>query len=110
MLERMHAAIVAAQRSIRLEMYIVNADATGEHFRSALVEAARRGVHVRVLVDAFGSMALPESFWAPLREIGGQFRLFNPLSLRGLSIRDHRKILVCDDDLAFVGGVNVGAE
>lgn len=108
-LDRMLAAIADARQSIRLEMYIVNADATAEHFRDALVRACQRGVKVQVLVDAFGSMALPESFWEPLRQHGGQFHWFNPLSLSGMSIRDHRKVLVCDD-LGFVGGVNIGNE
>jgi cardiolipin synthase A/B len=60
-------------------------------------------------VDAVGSMVLPESFWAPLRASGGEFRWFNPLSLSGWSIRDHRKLLVCDERLAFVGGVNIAS-
>jgi phosphatidylserine/phosphatidylglycerophosphate/cardiolipin synthase-like enzyme len=46
-----------------------------------------------VLVDAVGSMVLPESFWGPLRASGGEFSWFNPLSLSGWSIRDHRKLL-----------------
>ncbi|HEY3863326.1 MAG TPA: phospholipase D-like domain-containing protein [Verrucomicrobiae bacterium] len=110
MLQRMLAAISAARESIRLEMYIVHGGATGSRFRDALIEACRRGVRVRVLVDAMGSLALPESFWSPMREAGGEFRWFNPLTLNGWSIRDHRKILVCDDRAAFVGGVNVGSE
>lgn len=110
MLDCMLAAIAQARQSIRLEMYIVHADATAELFRDALLQACRRGVRVHVLVDALGSMGLPESFWATLRAGGGEFRWFNPLSLSGWSIRDHRKILVCDDESAFVGGVNIGAE
>src|SRR5580658_10427020 len=110
MLDCMLAAIAEARQSIRLEMYIFHADATAEQFRDALTQACRRGVRVQVLVDALGSMGLPESFWATLREGGGEFRWFNPLSLSGWSIRDHRKILACDECLAFVGGVNIGAE
>ena len=106
----MLAAIADARQSIRLEMYIVHAGATAGQFREALIEARRRGVRVRVLVDAVGSMVLPESFWAPLRGGGGEFRWFNPLSLSGWSIRDHRKLLVCDESLAFVGGVNIAPE
>jgi cardiolipin synthase len=110
MLSRMLAAIADARQSIRLEMYIVHAGATADQFREALIEACKRGVRVRVLVDAVGSMVLPASFWAPLRGSGGEFRWFNPLSLSGWSIRDHRKLLVCDESLAFVGGVNIAAE
>src|SRR5580658_4720616 len=109
-LSRMLAAIDDARQSLRLEMYIFHAGATAEQFREALIQACQRGVRVQVLVDAVGSVALPETFWAPLRASGGEFRWFNPLSLRGWSIRDHRKLLVCDERLAFVGGVNIGAE
>jgi cardiolipin synthase A/B len=110
MLSHMLAAIAEARQSIRLEMYIVHAGATAEQFREALLQACKRGVRVQVLVDAVGSMVLPESFWAPLRASGGAFRWFNPLSLSGWSIRDHRKVLVCDEGLAFVGGVNIATE
>jgi cardiolipin synthase len=110
MLRRMLSAIADARHSIRLEMYIVHTGTMAEEFREALVQACRRGVKVQVLVDALGSMVLPESFWAPLRGAGGEFRWFNPLSLNFISIRDHRKLLACDDDLAFVGGVNIAAE
>jgi cardiolipin synthase A/B len=106
----MLAAMAEARQSIRLEMYIVHAGATGQQFREALIAACRRGVRVQVLVDAVGSMVLPGSFWAPLRASGGEFRWFNPLSLSGWSIRDHRKLLACDEQLAFVGGVNIGVE
>jgi cardiolipin synthase len=110
LLTRMLTAMAEARQSIRLEMYIVRADAVAEKFREALIAACRRGVRVQVLVDAMGSMTLPASFWAPLRASGGEFRWFNPLSLSGLSIRDHRKLLACDERLAFVGGVNLAAE
>jgi cardiolipin synthase len=110
MLSRMLAAIADARQSIRLEMYIVQSGAMAEEFREALIQACRRGARVQVLVDALGSMVLPESFWAPLRAAGGEFRWFNPLSLTFFSIRDHRKLLVCDERLAFVGGVNIGSE
>jgi cardiolipin synthase len=106
----MLAAIAGARQSIRLEMYMVRADAAGEQFLQALIEARRRGVRAQVLVDAVGSLGLPDSFWAPFRAAGGEFRWFNPVSLNRLSIRDHRKLLVCDQSPAFVGGVNIASE
>lgn len=109
-LDQMLAAIVAAQKSVRLEMYIFHTGTTADKFREALVSAAARGVKVKVLVDAWGSMYLPESFWKPLRDAGGQFRWFNPLNLERIFIRDHRKIVVCDNELAFVGGFNIATE
>jgi cardiolipin synthase len=61
-------------------------------------------------VDAFGSASLPGAFWQSLSDIGGEFRWFNPLSLHRIFIRDHRKMLVCDEELAFIGGFNIATE
>jgi cardiolipin synthase A/B len=106
----MLAAIGAARKSIRLEVYIFTADALGQSFLRALIEARQRGVSVRVLVDAIGSLTLPDAFWTPLREAGGEARFFNPIDLRRFEIRNHRKLLVCDDRVAFVGGFNIAPE
>jgi cardiolipin synthase len=106
-----HAAVRAAldnaRNSIRFESYIYAPGEPGDTCRDCLIAAARRGVNVRVLLDAFGSLLLSEPYWDPLREAGGQVRWFNPLSLDRFNIRDHRKLLVCDDNLAIVGGFNV---
>lgn len=103
----MLAAVTAARLSVRLETYIFEAAGIGIRMRDSLAAAARRGVLVRVLVDGFGSSALPAEFWNPLRESGGDARVFNPPRLDRLGIRDHRKLLVCDDAVAFVGGYNI---
>jgi cardiolipin synthase len=65
---------------------------------------------VQVLIDAVGSFALSGSFWDPLIKAGGQFRWFNPLKLGRMLYRDHRKILVCDEHAAFIGGFNIAPE
>ncbi len=103
-------AIETARRSICLEIYIYGPGLLGERFREALVRASGRGVRVRILVDAFGSLGLGDSFWKPLREAGGEVRWFNPLSLHRVGIRDHRKLLICDEAIAFVGGFNIATE
>jgi cardiolipin synthase len=103
-------AIERAQSSVRLEMYIYSSGALGERFRDALVRAALRGARVRVMVDAFGSLSLPGGFWKPLTDVGGEFRWFNPLKLGRISYRNHRKLLVCDDAVAFFGGLNIAPE
>ena len=88
-------------------------DAVGELFGQALAEAAERGVHVKVLYDAMGSWTSRRGFFESLRQRGVDIRPFKPLSLgRGLRYlvrRDHRKILVVDGEVAFVGGVNISA-
>jgi cardiolipin synthase A/B len=106
----MLAAIDAAQSSICFETYIFAPGPLGERFRAALVRARQRGVRVRVLVDAVGSLSLPGDFWKPLSEAGGEARVFNPLALNRIAIRNHRKLLVCDERAAFVGGFNVAPE
>ena len=103
-------AIDAAQASVCLETYIYSSGELGVRFREALVRARQRGVRVEVLIDALGSYSLPGSFWQPLTSLGAQVRQFNPLSLNRLGIRNHRKLLVCDERLSFVGGFNIAPE
>jgi cardiolipin synthase len=103
-------AIGAARETIWLETYIYSADDLGVRFRDALVEARRRNVAVRVLFDALGSQGLPTAFWDPLRAAGGDILRFNPLLINRFGIRDHRKMLVVDHRIAFVGGFNMAAE
>jgi cardiolipin synthase len=67
-------------------------------------------VIVRVLVDAIGCLGLAEDFWAPFRAAGGEARVFNPLTLKRASIRNHRKLLVCDRSVAFIGGFNISKD
>ena len=103
-------AIGRAQTAIRLESYIYRADEVGDRFRDALLEARHRGVAVQVLVDSWGSMELSEDYWIPLRSAGAECRWFNPFHLERFGFRDHRKLLVCDEGVAFVGGFNLAAE
>src|SRR5258707_295119 len=106
----MLAAIEGAQKTVCLETYTYSVGPLGERFREALIRAQKRGAQVRVLIDALGSMTLPDSFWVSLRGVGAQVRQFNPLSLNRLGIRNHRKLLVCDERVAFVGGFNVASD
>lgn len=106
----MLAAVDEARFLICLETYIYSAGPLGQRFREALCRARRRGVKVRVLLDALGSYSLPGSFWRPLQDLGGEVRFFNPLSLYRLGIRNHRKVLVCDAKWVFVGGFNIASE
>ncbi len=106
----MLAAIDAAARSVCLEIYIFEDSPLGRDFLDAFVRARERGVQVRVLVDAVGSVLLPNIFWEPLRRVGGEVRVFNPIALRRMTIRNHRKLLVCDEQTAFVGGFNISPD
>jgi cardiolipin synthase len=105
-------ALAAAKQSICLETYILASDRTGERFKEVLVERARAGVAVRVIYDAVGSFALSGGFVAELRDAGIEVVDFNPIApwrrKFRLSHRDHRKIIVVDDQIAFTGGLNIG--
>src|ERR1051325_1997974 len=103
----MLGAIDGAKHSICLETYIYAPDSLGEKFRQSLIRARERGAGVRILYDALGSMSLPSSFWEPLRKIGGEVRPFNPLVLNRFGVRDHRQMLICDERVAFIGGLEV---
>lgn len=104
------AAIEGARKSVCLETYIYAMGNPGEAVRNALIRAAQRGVSVRVLIDGLGSSSLDEGFFDPLRAPGGEVRIFNPLTLRRLPVRSHRKLLVVDQALAITGGFNVAPE
>ena len=106
------ACIAAAQREIYLETYIFCDDATGRDIAEALVQAAQRGVVVRLLVDGFGSRRFVESGLLSLRQEGVHVQVYRReiklLSLRRHRLRRlHRKLAVIDGATAFVGGINI---
>jgi cardiolipin synthase len=104
------AAIQSSRKTIRFEVYIYANDEAGRAFRELLFQARLRGLRVQVLVDAIGSLTLPGNFWEPFVAAGGEVRRVNPDLLDSLGSRDHRKLLVCDEEIAFVGGFNIAAE
>jgi cardiolipin synthase len=111
--EAMLAAIAGAKRTVFLETYIWKGDETGERFKQAVADAARRGVQVYVIYDGFANLVVPPSFFVlPPQVHVLRFPAFRAglltLNVRH-SGRDHRKILVVDDQVAFVGGYNIGA-
>ncbi len=107
----MVAAIEAATRSVCLETYIIDDDRTGRRITDALCARARAGVTVRLLYDAVGGWGMASSFVDRLREAGVEVVEFHPIApwrrRWGLSRRDHRKILVVDDEVGFTGGLNL---
>lgn len=108
---RMLAAIDKGQERIHLEVYALHHDAIGEKFVDALSRAARRGVRVRVVLDGWGSFAGGGYLSQKLRAAGVEVNVYNPLRyfVIGRLWRDHRKILLVDDRIAFLGGINIGS-
>jgi cardiolipin synthase len=107
-----HRAIAAAKTTPWAEYYIVHGDATGVAFLDAMAAAASRGVDVRLLYDAVGSIDIDDDALDRLRAAGGHVAAFhpvNPLRRRwAVHLRNHRKVLVADGRVAFVGGMNIG--
>jgi cardiolipin synthase len=98
--------IARAQQSIKLLMYMFNADRVGVRVRDALVDAAQRGVAVKLLIDGFGS-AVPANFFSALDSAGGEQCVFNPSYGRSYLMRNHQKLVVIDDRIAIIGGANI---
>jgi cardiolipin synthase A/B len=109
---RMLQAIARAQRSVHLEVYAFAPSGVGALFVSALAQAASRGVTVQVLMDGWGSARGGSAVAAALRDAGCAVRIYNRLLalLVGRFGRNHRKILLIDDEVAFLGGINIGDE
>jgi cardiolipin synthase len=106
----MERCIDAAANSVRLETYILREEGPATQLCAALLRASERGVRVRLLIDAFGSEDVRPGFLASLRAGGIRVAVFNPKRLLRLSFRNHRKLLVVDEESAIVGGFNIGPE
>ncbi len=108
---RVFDAIAAAEHEVLLETFILFDDAVGRGLQQALLRAAGRGATVHVMVDGWGSPDLPPSFTGPLVEAGVRLRSYEPAQrLFGSRVnmlrRMHRKLVVVDGRVAFVGGIN----
>jgi cardiolipin synthase A/B len=111
----LHDAIQTARHHVHLEYYIFRADAVGTALRDLLVERAQAGVEVRVLCDGVGSLSILQTdFFEPLKQAGGEVASYLPPRLGRVidrvNFRNHRKIVVVDGQVAFLGGMNIGDE
>jgi cardiolipin synthase len=111
---RLLQLIRGAERSIDLTMFILGNDATGRAFVDALAERAKRGVAVRVVLDAVGSARARGHATRVLHAAGAQVRAFMPLRhspVRGrTNLRSHRKLCIIDGKHVFTGGMNLASE
>jgi cardiolipin synthase len=109
---RMLVAIEKAQRTIHLEVYAFTPTGVGARFIEALGNAARRGVKVQIEIDGWGSVLGGRTVADALRASGCVAHIYNRMLalLIGRLGRNHRKILLIDDEVAFVGGINIGDE
>lgn len=109
---RMLLAIQGARLTVHLEVYAFTLAGVGQQFIDALARAAGRGVVVQVVLDGWGSARNGRRIAATLRAAGCRVRIHNRLValLVGRFGRNHRKVLLVDDTVAFLGGINIGDE
>lgn len=111
---RLFEEIAAARHYICVNFFIVKNDKVGGKFQRALIDKAREGVKVFFLFDEIGSHKLSSTFLGELRDAGVECESFGAnrhwWSRLQLNFRNHRKIVVIDGEMAFIGGLNVGDE
>ncbi len=112
--EAIFSAIDDAKTYILFQSYIIHDDDLGLELQTHLIDASKRGVHVRLMTDAVGSHALPESYSKTLRDAG--IEVADKKTTRGprfrfqINFRNHRKSIIVDGVTGFIGGLNVGDE
>ncbi|QHM70357.1 cardiolipin synthase ClsB [Mixta intestinalis] len=112
---RVFGAIQRAQHSVLLETFILFEDDVGNALHRELLAAAQRGVKIEMMVDGYGSPDLSDEFVSSLTSTGVRFLYYDPRPLvmgmrTNVFRRLHRKIVVVDGTIAFVGGINFSAE
>ncbi len=112
--EAMLEAIKSAKNHIHMEYFIIKDSEIGSKIKNALIERAKAGVKVRIIYDAVGCWRLKKDFFLSLRQVGVKIVPFLPVSIplfgNRLNYRNHRKILIIDGILGFLGGINIGDE
>ena len=103
-----------AEDFIHLQYYIINNDQLGKKLIQLLTEKAKQGVKVRILYDDLGSRSLRKKAFKDLMEAGGEVEVFFPsffplINLR-INYRNHRKLVIIDGKIGYIGGFNVGDE
>lgn len=112
--EEIFLAISQAKIYIVVQYYILRSDSIGRALKEHLIQKAKEGVNVYLLMDKVGSFGLKEDFFFALKDSGVKFAHFLPLMNLGriffINNRNHRKLVVIDGLVAFAGGVNIGVE
>lgn len=112
--EQLFADIEQAKESIHLLYFIVRKDEVGQKFISLLAQKATEGVEVRLVYDCAGCFGTTLKYFAPILDAGGHVYKFHPPTLRFIgwnyNYRNHRKIVVIDGRIGYLGGMNIGKE
>jgi len=113
--EAMFSAIGAATQYINVESYIIDDDEVGLKFANLLIERQSHGVQVNLMYDSIGALNTPKAFFERLKQAGVQIVEFNPINPLDakqdwdVNNRDHRKLLIVDGRIAFLGGINISS-
>jgi cardiolipin synthase len=113
--DAMFAAIENAQDHINMETFIIEDDEIGQRFAKLLIGRQQSGVQVNLIYDSVGALNTPKGFFQPLLDSGVSVLEFNPINplvaRKGWQVnrRDHRKLLIVDGQVAFVGGINISS-
>ncbi len=103
-----------AKKSINLETYIFKSDEVGWEIAKCLSEKSKKGIEVNVIFDSFGSLYSSSQIFTYLKSNGVEVLEYHPIApwkkFWNLNLRDHRKILIIDGKIAFVGGINIAKE
>ncbi len=112
--EQLFKDIDQAKNHIHIQYYIIKDGNLGKYFIELLTKKAKEGVKVRVLYDELGSRTLHKKFFKKFKEAGGRVEVFFPSKLKffnpRLNFRNHRKLVIIDGKIGYVGGFNVGDE
>ena len=113
--EAMMKAIEGAKDHINMETYIIEDDEVGQKFSEAFIRKQQSGVQVNLIYDSVGSLKTPKEFFKKLSDAGVnvlEYNPINPLQARkgwNVNERDHRKLLIVDGEIAFIGGINISS-
>lgn len=103
-----------AKSYVNVQYFIIKKDIVGDAFLKLLIRKAMEGVEVRLLVDALGSRGINKELVRELKESGGQYAEFFPSKFKlfntKLNYRNHRKIVIIDNEIGYVGGFNIARE
>jgi cardiolipin synthase len=113
--QSMIKAIEAARDHINMETYIFDDDEVGQRFAAALIAQQQKGVQVNLIRDGVGTLGTPSAFFSRLTEAGVKVLEYNPVNPMtakagwDVNQRDHRKLLIVDGRIAFLGGINISS-
>lgn len=111
--DRLFEDIRNAEKSIHISYYIIRKDIYGKQLLDLLVEKVKSGVEVRLIYDHIGSKITSKRFFKPLIKVGGKVEKFFPSRIflkLYINHRNHRKLVIIDGKIGYVGGMNIGKE